>query len=60
MIADRVLTLALPKRGLLVEGAKSYVGDLYLADIGIPPSLYEELGLDVGNIFNKSHLVRVF
>ncbi len=36
----RTLTLALPKTGL-----GEVPGDLYLADIGIPPEVYERLGL---------------
>ncbi|MGC9346498.1 MAG: NAD(P)H-hydrate epimerase [Anaerolineae bacterium] len=38
--AERTLTLALPKTGLF-----SIWGDLYLADIGIPPEVYEQLGV---------------
>jgi NAD(P)H-hydrate epimerase len=37
--AERTLTLALPKTGLRDVG-----GELYLADIGIPPAVYEPLG----------------
>ena len=36
---ERTLTLALPKTGLA-----SLEGDLYLADIGIPPEVYERIG----------------
>ena len=39
---NRTLTLALPKTGL-----HSIPGDLYLADIGIPPDVYRPLGLSV-------------
>jgi len=60
VVAERTLTLALPKKDLLVEGARRYVGSLFLADIGIPPSLYANLGLEVGNIFSGSHLVKIF
>jgi NAD(P)H-hydrate epimerase len=38
--AIATLTLALPKIGLLQEHARTYVGDLYLADISVPPELY--------------------
>ena len=41
--ADQTLTLALPKFGL----ENPHCGDLYLADIGIPNSIYSSLGLDV-------------
>jgi NAD(P)H-hydrate epimerase len=37
---ERTLTLALPKTGL-----GGVPGDLYLADIGIPPEVYDRLGL---------------
>ncbi len=46
--------------GLLVEGARRYVGELFLADIGKPPSVYAEPGLEVGNIFGGSHPVKIF
>jgi len=35
--ASATLTLALPKTGLLAPAAKPFVGDLYLADISVPP-----------------------
>jgi NAD(P)H-hydrate epimerase len=49
--ATATLTLALPKVGLLVAPAQAAVGDLYVADISVPPQLYERLGLDVPPIF---------
>jgi len=51
------LTLALPKMGLLVEAARPYVGELVLADIGVPPALYRALGLEVGPIFSKADII---
>jgi NAD(P)H-hydrate epimerase len=39
--SSTTLTLALPKTGL-----QKYRGDLYLGDIGIPPSLYQGLGFE--------------
>lgn len=44
----RTLALALPKTGL-----HRVPGDLYLADIGIPPEVYQHLGLWVGTIFGN-------
>lgn len=41
--ADRTLTLALPKSGLDARG----VGELWLADIGIPLEVYRRMGLEV-------------
>jgi NAD(P)H-hydrate epimerase len=49
--ATATLTLALPKTGLLAAGAATAVGQLYLADISVPPQLYEALDLDVPPIF---------
>jgi NAD(P)H-hydrate epimerase len=59
--AAATLSLALPKEGLRAPGAERYVGELYLADIGVPSSLYGELalGLSVGPIFAESDLLRL-
>lgn len=43
--ATATLTLAAPKPGLLAESARAVVGELYLADIGVPPVVYADLGL---------------
>lgn len=53
--AAATLTLALPKTGL-IEG-RAVVGDLYLADIGVPPALYAQMGLRVGTIFTRDTIV---
>ncbi len=57
--ARSTLTLALPKVGLLTEAAKDVVGDLYLADISVPPELYKNLGLDVEHLFLKSTIMLI-
>ena len=57
--AETTMTLALPKTGLLVQGAALYVGDLVLADIGVPRSLYERLGIRVGSIFAQRSLLKL-
>lgn len=51
--ATATMTLALPKIGLTTPQAKPLVGDLYLADIGVPPGLYAKpsLGITVGPLF---------
>lgn len=41
--ADATVTLAAPKRGLSAAQHRAVVGDLYLADISIPPHLYGQL-----------------
>jgi len=59
--ADATLTLALPKQGLSVPEADDVVGELYLADIGVPRSLYAipSVGVEVGPIFATSDIVRL-
>lgn len=41
--AAATVTLALPKRGLGAAAARAVAGDLYLADISVPPALYSRL-----------------
>lgn len=50
------LTLALPKRGLLEA---PQVGELYLADIAVPPEAYLRLGLRVPPLFRRSPVRRL-
>jgi len=59
--ADATLTLALPKCGLDAPAAQSAVGDLYLADVGIPPSLYDQLDLsgDATGLFAEQDLLQL-
>jgi NAD(P)H-hydrate epimerase len=60
--AIATMTLALPKEGLRVPGVAPLVGELYVADISVPPALYASLQprLEVGNIFAQSDIVRLF
>lgn len=53
--ATATLALALPKTGLFTGAAAC--GDLYLADISVPPQLYAELGLDVPPLFAQETLL---
>ncbi len=55
--ADATLTLALPKSGLLASA--DVVGELYLADISVPPMLYETLDLTVPPIFASSPILKI-
>jgi NAD(P)H-hydrate epimerase len=59
--AEATLTLALPKCGLEAPAAQSAVGDLYLGDLGIPPSLYDRFDLsgDVSGLFAEDDLLRL-
>ena len=59
--ASATMTLALPKEGLRAPGVDTHVGELYLADISVPPALYNEspLGLEVGPIFATADVIRL-
>ncbi len=57
--ADATLALALPKTGLWTPGAHGVIGELYLADIGVPQEVYARLGLHVGPIFAREEIVRL-
>ncbi len=56
--AVATLALALPLTGLLRAPA-AVVGELYLADIGVPMALYESLGLTVPPVFAQGAMVRL-
>ncbi len=59
--AAATMTLALPKEGLRTPGVGDQLGELYLADISVPPSLYAEpaLAIEVGHIFAQSDIIRL-
>src|SRR5688500_19036153 len=44
--AALTVTLALPKRGLMTTRSRVLVGDLLVADIGIPPQAFDRVGID--------------
>lgn len=60
--AAATLTLALPKAGLREPAVADYIGELYLADISVPPALYAGpgLGLEVGPVFAESDIIRLW
>jgi NAD(P)H-hydrate epimerase len=49
---ERTLTLALPKTGL-----QRVPGDLYLADIGIPPEVFQRLGMPFQPLFEEKYWI---
>lgn len=58
--ATATMTLALPKEGLRAPAAAEHVGELYLADIGVPPGLYKQLlAVAVGPLFAHDEIVRL-
>jgi NAD(P)H-hydrate epimerase len=59
--AVATMTLAMPKKGLLAEHTRELVGELYLADISVPPGLFQgpELDFQPGPIFAQSEIIRI-
>ncbi len=57
--AAATLTLALPKTGLLTPAARTVVGALYAADIGVPAAVYARLGVAAGPLFARRDIVRL-
>jgi len=57
--AAATLTLALPKQGLLMPTAKEFTGDLYLADISVPPEIYRSMGIQVPSLFEREDIIRI-
>ncbi len=55
--AKATMTFALPKTGLVTPQAQSFVGDLYVADIGVPPELYKRMGIIVDPIFSQETII---
>ncbi|MEE9599962.1 MAG: NAD(P)H-hydrate epimerase [Anaerolineales bacterium] len=58
--ATATMTLALPKIGLQ-KAQKEVVGEIYLADIGVPPGLYARppLNLHVNPLFGKDGILQL-
>jgi NAD(P)H-hydrate epimerase len=58
--ATATLTLALPKEGLRAAHVREYVGELFLADISVPPDLYRTyLGFDTGPTFAMGDVLHI-
>ena len=59
--ATATMTLALPKEGLRAASVREVLGELYLADISVPPGLYADpgLGLSVVPLFAREDIIRI-
>ena len=60
--ANATMTVALPKLGLFKMKASKVIGDLYLADISVPPMVYKSIGIDesqLSEIFNLGTVIRI-
>ena len=55
------LPLAIPKVGLRLPSVAAAVGELYLADIGIPPHVLARAGIDnAQSLFASEEIVRIW
>ena len=57
--AALTVMLALPKRGLMATRSRALVGELLLADIGIPPQAFDRIGIETRGLFESGDLVRI-
>jgi NAD(P)H-hydrate epimerase len=57
--AAATLTLALPKEALRAGATRPLVGDLYLADISIPATVYDRLAIGYRSPFSGSPIVQL-
>jgi NAD(P)H-hydrate epimerase len=57
--AALTVTLALPKRGVMATRSRALVGELLLADIGIPVGAFDRLGIETRGLFEDGDLVRI-
>jgi NAD(P)H-hydrate epimerase len=55
--ATATMTLALPKTGLLQS--PETVGELYVADISVPPAAFARIGVQVSELFTHDTIARV-
>src|SRR6266542_2723398 len=59
VVAEATMTLAAPKQALRAPGAAVAVGGLYLADISVPPLVWERLGLAHPSPFGTYPIARI-
>lgn len=60
--ASATMTVALPKLGLYKMKASKLIGDLYLADISVPPQVYKSFDInpsELANIFLQGTLIKI-
>ncbi len=57
--ADVTVALGLPLQALRERIVHAYLGDVYLADLGIPPAAWRAVGVDHAPTFARGPLVRL-
>lgn len=62
IMATATMTLAVPKTAFQMPEVRNYTGELYLADISVPPELYAKpsLGFEVTPLFAREEVVRLW
>ncbi|MHA1991551.1 MAG: NAD(P)H-hydrate epimerase [Candidatus Hodarchaeales archaeon] len=60
--ASGTITLALPKKSMFEKITRPYIGDLYLADISVPLSLYKKINIifKTKEIFKTNEIIRIY
>ena len=55
------MTLALPKVGLTLKKNRIFVGDLYLADISVPPDICRKITgkMQIKPFFSEAEIIKV-
>jgi len=59
VVAKATVALGLPKSGLAKPESKRVVGDLFVADIGIPQTLYQKMNIEIGPVFAQDTVLEV-
>ncbi len=57
--ADVTVTVAAPKQGMAKPITQPYLGDVYLADIGVPAGVWRAVGVEPFDAFREGPLVRL-
>ncbi|MFN0148350.1 MAG: NAD(P)H-hydrate epimerase [Dehalococcoidia bacterium] len=57
--AVTTVILDLPKKGVCDSSCRQYAGELYLADLGIPRSVHERMGIHVAAVFSEGPIVHL-
>ncbi|MBG90533.1 MAG: NAD(P)H-hydrate epimerase [Actinobacteria bacterium] len=57
--ATMTVTFALPKIGFLKDASKSYLGDVFLVDIGVPPHVLRQFNCDQRPPFHQNSVFKI-
>lgn len=57
--AEVTIALGAPTAALVSRMGRSYVGDRYVADLGIPPEVWRKAGVEPLEVFGRGPLVRL-